>query len=327
MLEGRIERQGFLDIIQLLTMSRKTGRLEIAGDVEGLLFFSGGDLLDSQTSKLVGDEAFIEIFILVSGSFKFHEEEVSLTRRITKSLTDLLMIASKQASEWDSARAELPFEEAALVLAPVDPEAAKNFQFGALGWAIISQINGRRSFPEISRILGKPKTKIAIGIAELKRQGLITTEDAESALLRTVFRKTSEVVYRLIVNRVKPKARERIFTDFNKWTFSKGFDIRMLESEGVINNISYDMPIDEKHLAYRQTLEQMNEAAQTGLTQTELSDHMSELYERLSAEERRIVVDSGLSKFLPTESKKKSKPTDFWESAADSIGPDGIVPR
>ncbi|NLI97354.1 DUF4388 domain-containing protein [bacterium] len=327
MLEGKIERQGFLDIIQLLTMSRKTGRLEVTGEVEGQLFFSNGDLLDCQTNKLVGDEAFIELFILVSGAFKFHEEGVNLSRRISKSLTDILMIASKQATEWDSARQELPFDEAALVLAPVDPEAAKDFQFGALGWAIISQINGRRSFPEIARILGKPKTKVAITIAELKKQGLVTTEDSESALLRTVFRKTSDVIYRLIINRVKPRIRDRIFTDFNKWTYSKGFDIRMLENEGVTNNIPYDMPIDDKHLAYRQTLEQMNEAAQTGITRAELSDHLSELYERLTAEERRIVVDAGLSKFLPTESGKKNKGTDFWETAADSIGTDGILPR
>jgi len=323
MLEGKIERQGFLDIIQLLAMSRKTGRLEVTGEAAGTLFFSAGELLDCHMGKLVGDEAFTELFILVSGNFKFHEEDVQLARRITKSLTDLITVASKQAAAWDDARHELPFEDAALVLAPVDPEANNHFDFKALGWAITSQVNGRRSYAEIARLLGQPKTKVAIVVADLKKKGLVTTEDADSALLRTVFRKTAELLYHLIKTRLKPKTRERIFTEFNKWTFSKGFDIRMLEEEGIVNNIPYDMPIEDKRTAYRQTLAQIYEAAQAGLNRNELKDHMSDLYERLSEPERRTVTEAGLGKFI-SPARKKANEREFWDT---DVGDGGIMPR
>jgi DNA-binding Lrp family transcriptional regulator len=325
MLEGKIERQGFLDIIQLLNMSRKTGRLEIKGETDGTLFFQEGEILDCQMDKLSGDEAFIELFIRVTGHFRFNETKVSVKQLISKSLTDLLMAASKQAAEWDAARKELPFEDAALVLTPVDPKAAEQFKLSSLGWAIISQVNGRRSFSEIARLLGQSKTNVAINVAELKKQGLITIEDEESAILRTIFRKAAQVLYHLIVNRVKPRVRERILTDFNKWTYAKGFDIRILETEGLINNIPYDMPIDDKIIAYRQTLEQMNEAALTGVNRNELYDRMGELYEQLSDKERRSVANSGFGKFLSTKKKKEGE-EEFWEGAS-GIGSDGILPR
>ena len=327
MLEGKIERQGFLDIIQLLTMSRKTGRLDITGAAEGSLFFSKGELLDCQMGKLAGDEAFIELFILVSGNFEFHEEKVSVEQRITKSLTDLLMAASKQATQWDAACKELPFEDAALVLAPVDPNSEKQFNFNALGWAIASHINGRRSFAEIARLLAQPKTKVAITIAALKSQGLITTEDEGSAILRTVFRKTADVLYHLIDTRLKSRVKDRVLTDFNKWTFSKGFDIRLIDGAGVINNIPYDMPLDDKIIAYRQALEQLYEAVQAGLSRNELQDHMAELYEYLDENEHKCVSDYGLNKFIPTGRKRRREEADFWETPPDSMGSDGIIPR
>ncbi len=327
MLEGKIERQGFLDIIQLLTMSRKTGRLEITGAAEGSLFFSKGELLDCQMDKLAGDEAFIELFILVSGNFKFHEEKVSVEQRITKSLTDLLMAASRQATQWDAACQELAFEDAALVLAPVDPNSEKQFNFNALGWAVASHINGRRSFAEIARLLEQPKTTVAITIAALKSQGLITTEDEGSAILRTVFRKTTDVLYHLIDTRLKSRVKDRVLTEFNRWTFSKGFDIRLLDGAGVINNLPYDMPLDDKIIAYRQALEQLYEAAQTGLNRNELQDHMAELYEQLNKNERKCVSDYGLNKFIPTRGKGRRDEADFWQTPPDSMGGEGIIPR
>lgn len=327
MLEGKIERQGFLDIIQLLTMSRKTGRLNITGAAEGSLFFSKGELLDCRMDKLVGDGAFIELFILVSGNFEFHEEKVPVEQRITKSLTDLLMAASKQATQWDTVCHELPFEDAALVLAPVDPSSEKEFTFSALGWATASHINGRRSFAEIARLLEQPKTKVAITVVELKSQGLITTEDEGSAILRTVFRKTADVLYHLIDTRLKSRVKDRVLTEFNRWTFSKGFDIRMLDGAGVINNLAYDMPLDDKIIAYRQALEQLYEAAQTGLNRNELQDHMAELYEHLDENERKCVSDYGLNKFIPSGGKKRREEADFWEAPPDSMGTGGIIPR
>lgn len=324
MLEGKIERQGFLDIIQLLTMSRKSGRLEIKGNAEGILFFSDGELLDCTMNSLAGDEAFIELFILVAGNFNFHEEKLSKPKVITKSLTDLLMEASKQATEWDSASLDLPFEDAVLYFAETDPNKDITYTFSALEWAIVSKINGRRSLVEIARILKQPKTKTAIILAKFKKAALISTEDEESALLRSVFRKTAEIIYHLMDSRVKPKARDRIYTEFNRWSFSKGFDIRILDGEGVINNIPYDLPIDEKRLVYRQTLEQIHDSAQSGLNRTELADHMTELFERLSDMERKAVAESGLGKFLGP-SERKGGP-DFWEAAGQTGGAD-IIPR
>jgi len=321
MLEGRIERQGFLDIIQLLAMSRKTGRLEIAGVTSGLLFFSQGELLDCHTEKLVGDEAFTELFVLVSGSFKFFDEEVTLTKRISKSLTDLLSEASQRANDWDAACAELPYEDAALVLIPVDPEAESKFDVGAMDWAIVSQVNGRRSFPEIARLLGQSKTKVGITIANLKKKGLIATEDEESAQLRSIFRRTAMLLCHLIDTRVKQKRnRDRIYTEFNKWTFSKGWDIRMLGGDDIENDISYDLPVKEKGEAYKQSLEQMYEAARSGLNRTELQDHLSDLYERLTEKERNLVTKYTLSKLL-SSSKQRGEEPEIWDSG------DGLISR
>ncbi|MBD3285789.1 DUF4388 domain-containing protein [candidate division WOR-3 bacterium] len=323
MLEGKIERQGFLDIIQLLAMSQKTGRLEISGDIDGSLFFKQGELLDCHTGKLVGDEAFIELFILVSGSFKFFDEGVTLNKRITKSLTDLLSEASQRATEWDKVHSEVPCEDAALVLIPVDPEAENSYQVGAMDWAIVSQVNGRRSFPDIARLLGQSKTKVGITIANLKKKGLIATEDEESAQLRSVFRKTAELLRHLIYSRVKQKRnRERIYTEFNKWNFSKGWDIRILgDGEVVENETPYDLPLKEKSDAYKQSLEQMYEAARSGLNQTELQDHLSDLFERLSKEERKLVKKHSLSKLL-SSSRKVDEAGEIWDS-----GSEGILPR
>ena len=322
MLEGRLERQGFLDIIQLLAMSRKSGRLEVSGTASGTLYFSQGELYDCHTGKLVGDEAFIELFVLVSGSFRFLDEEVKLTKRITKSLTDLLTEASKRAGDWDAAHLEVPFEDAALILIPVDPESGIKFDVGAMDWAIVSQVNGRRSFIEIARLLGQSVTKVGITIADLKKKGLVATEDEESALLRSIFLKTARLLSHLIESRVKQvKARERIFTDFNKWTFSKGYDIRLLGSEEILNNIPYDLPLKDKGVIYREALEQLHEGARSGLDSSEIRDHLSDLFEGLSEGERKIVSQHGLGKVIPSAKKRKER--DIWDAGAG----EGIISR
>ncbi|MBD3873031.1 MAG: DUF4388 domain-containing protein [Acidobacteria bacterium] len=64
------------DVIQLVSVSGKTGAFEIQGELEaGRIFLRDGQIVDAMVGRLRGDSAVYEMAVWSQGSFVFRPDE------------------------------------------------------------------------------------------------------------------------------------------------------------------------------------------------------------------------------------------------------------
>jgi len=103
-LEGNLSHMDLPGIIQMLGHSRQSGALHInAGSVDGLIFFSSGDVLHAETGDFIGDEAVVSIVKACnsaeSGVYKFVPGDTAPTRTVMRSATELMLDALREVDE------------------------------------------------------------------------------------------------------------------------------------------------------------------------------------------------------------------------------------
>ena len=84
-LAGTLADFGLVDIIQLIDLGRKTGKVVIRGrsagrKLSGSIFFDEGKIYHAETGTALGDEAAFLLFGVSTGTFEF-VESAALPRR------------------------------------------------------------------------------------------------------------------------------------------------------------------------------------------------------------------------------------------------------
>jgi CheY-like chemotaxis protein len=115
-LRGNIEQMPMVDLLQLLTMNRRSGVLGIttaygAGEVR----LSDGEVIDAVYRRLEGEKAFYRLLGEREGRFAFSPGAPATARRLTSPTSQLLMEAMRQVDEVRRRRAELSLAGAALL--------------------------------------------------------------------------------------------------------------------------------------------------------------------------------------------------------------------
>ena len=114
-LSGSLSHLDLPGVIQMLTHSRQTGALHVnAGEIDGILFFAGGDLTHAESGELVGDDAVIYIVQRCNGCeegvYKFVPGDSAVTRTVLRSATELMLDALRALDEQGQDTPEGGFE-------------------------------------------------------------------------------------------------------------------------------------------------------------------------------------------------------------------------
>src|SRR5438876_10203342 len=112
-LEGTLKDFPLPDIIQLLSLSRKTGAVEITGSDgfgTGRLYFHQGKVVSAGLDDMPALDAAYAFFTFPGGSFRFHENELPVADAtpITISNEFLIMEGIRRADEWEKLRDRIP---------------------------------------------------------------------------------------------------------------------------------------------------------------------------------------------------------------------------
>lgn len=112
-LTGDLSRLDLPGVIQMLTQACQTGALNInSGEIDGVIYFDGGELSHAECGALFGDEAVIHILKRCEGAgkgvYKFVYGVTAAHRTVLRSSTDLMLDAMRELDE-----AEHQDEEAA----------------------------------------------------------------------------------------------------------------------------------------------------------------------------------------------------------------------
>jgi len=153
-LQGSLSELPLPDVIQLVSVSGKTGAFEIQREHEtGSIFLRDGQIVDAMIGRLRGDAAVYEMAIWSQGFFVFRPGEETDEVTIHISNANLMMEAARRLDEWRVLSRKIP----SLDLVPyftTREKGADQVTLSPQEWILVTRINGERSIEEIANQLG-----------------------------------------------------------------------------------------------------------------------------------------------------------------------------
>src|SRR6266571_9185917 len=168
--QGSLKELPLPDIIQLVSVSGKTGKFTLSRDHDrGYIYLKNGQMVHATVGDLVGEEAIYALAIWNQGEFQFNPSEEPDRQTITKSNTNLLMEAARRLDEWRVLSKKIPSVD--LVPEFVVQESREGqINLNTSEWLILSKIDGQRSVKAIAQASG-----LSVFDAAKMLYGLITT--------------------------------------------------------------------------------------------------------------------------------------------------------
>ena len=159
--QGSLKELPLPDIIQLVSVSGKTGKFTLTRDADrGFIFLKNGQMVHATIGDLVGEEAIYSLAIWNQGEFQFSPGDEPDRQTITKSNTNLLMEAARRLDEWRVLSKKIPSVEYVPELLARE-NRHEQVTLNPQEWMLITKINGHRSITEIGRSLNMSSFDVA----------------------------------------------------------------------------------------------------------------------------------------------------------------------
>ena len=169
--QGSLKELPLPDIIQLVSVSGKTGRFILTRDNErGAIFLKNGQMIHAMIGDLVGEEAIYALAIWNHGEFQFEPGAEADRQTITKSNTNLLMEAARRLDEWRVLSKKVPSIEYVPELLTRE-NRHEQITLNPQEWMIVTRVDGRRSIIDIGKLLNISSFDVAKIL-----YGMITSE-------------------------------------------------------------------------------------------------------------------------------------------------------
>ncbi|HSP15867.1 MAG TPA: DUF4388 domain-containing protein [Thermoanaerobaculia bacterium] len=151
--QGSLKELPLPDIIQLVSVSGKTGKFTLTRDAErGFIFLKNGQMVHATIGDLVGEEAIYALAIWSSGEFQFTPGDEADRQTITKSNTNLLMEAARRLDEWRVLSKKIPGVDYVPELLAREGRH-EQVTLNPHEWMLVTKIDGHRSISDIGRAL------------------------------------------------------------------------------------------------------------------------------------------------------------------------------
>lgn len=179
--QGSLKELPLPDIIQLVSVSGKTGRFSLKNETgEGEIHLRKGRIVHATSGKLEGEEAVYEMAIWEDGDFLFVPGETTATTSINKSNTNLLMEAARRMDEWRVLSKRIPSTRLVPVFTPNSSRTSVSLT--PQEWMVISKIDERRSIEELAIAIGSSPFETSKLLYGLITSGLIRLEETFTGL-------------------------------------------------------------------------------------------------------------------------------------------------
>ncbi len=179
-LEGNIENFTLIDVLTLISNSKKSGILYIEGkrmeeDITGEIYLSNGKIVDAKSGTSKGDDAFFQIVLLDKGKFSFKPQEINIPLTITKNLESLLMEAMRMKEETEEIYKKIPSLDLNLEINPTPP--TNEIVLTNEEWQILNLFTSSTKIKDAIKKIDIPELKILKIIYSLISVGLLKKEE------------------------------------------------------------------------------------------------------------------------------------------------------
>jgi hypothetical protein len=149
-LQGSLSELPLPDVIQLVSVSGKTGAFEIKGiDSTGKIFLRDGQIVDASVGRLRGDSAVYEMAIWSQGTFSFNPGEECSQVTIHMSNASLMMESARRLDEWRVLSRKIPSLDLVPYFTARD-EGTDQVTLSPQEWILVTRIDGEHSIEEIA---------------------------------------------------------------------------------------------------------------------------------------------------------------------------------
>jgi hypothetical protein len=172
--QGSLKELPLPDIIQLVSVSGKTGKFTLTREgEEGVIFLLNGQISHARSGELTGDEAIYALAIWNEGEFIFNPGEEGSEKTISRSNTNLLMEAARRVDEWKVLSKKIPSIDLVPALL-ARQNRHEQITLTPQEWMLVTKIDGSRSIADIGKALEISSFDVAKSL-----YGMITSELVE----------------------------------------------------------------------------------------------------------------------------------------------------
>jgi Domain of unknown function (DUF4388) len=186
-LQGSLKHLHLADVIQLISVSGKTGLFHLKrGESVGLLYLKDGNIVHAEVGDIKGEDAVYELAIWDDGEFYFEPDVEPSVRSINKSNTNLLMEAARRMDEWRVLSRKIPSLELIPEFILEQSQDRGQIQLSTSEWVILTRINGKNDIRAISRLCNIPVFEVCKILYGLVTHSLINLKTAPGAARQSV---------------------------------------------------------------------------------------------------------------------------------------------
>ncbi len=178
-LQGSLADIALPDVIQLVSVSGKTGVFTLSGDgADGKIFIKDGQITDAVAGKLGGEYAVYEMAGWHKGQFIFTAGIESERVTVNKSNTSLMMEAARRLDEWRVLQRKIASMDLVPYFLPREP-GQDQITLSPQEWAIVTKIDGQLSIAKLEDVTGLPAFDVCKVLYGLVASGLIALRSTE----------------------------------------------------------------------------------------------------------------------------------------------------
>jgi hypothetical protein len=185
-LRGNLAQLSLLDILRMLSLGNRSGRLDIRqGGKSGEIYLERGSIVHAVTGTQIGDKGVYTLMGWLAGDFSFTPDIDVPERSIDTTTEQLMLEAARQADQWKDIKDVLSSTDTVFNISPSG--STNTVSLKPIEWQVLAQVNGERSVVEIGDILDLPEFEVAKIVYSLTTAGLLhEISDARSVLREIV---------------------------------------------------------------------------------------------------------------------------------------------
>ena len=182
-LRGNLQSISLMDVVQLLNVNRKTGKLLVTqGERTGVLYVLNGDVVHGETPQVLGESAAFEILEWDKGEFEFITTKFKAPTTIKRSVPDLLMEAARTADSRKHLRGIFPSLQVVPWPTLREPLLTQGLRIFQEDRRALPFLDGYRTFLEVMTVSEQSEVSVLQACAQLKEAGRLKVLEPNAAL-------------------------------------------------------------------------------------------------------------------------------------------------
>lgn len=179
-LRGNLQSISLTDVVQLLHVNRKTGKLYVTqGRHSGTLYVINGEVVHAETPLTVGESAAFEVLEWDKGEFEFAALKVKVPTSIRRTVPDLLMESARTSDSRKRLRGIFPNLHAVPWPKYREPELTHGIKLFAEDRRVLPFLDGYRDFLEIIGVSEQSEVTVLQACNTLREAGRLEVLEPE----------------------------------------------------------------------------------------------------------------------------------------------------